>query len=125
MAFGSTPAERSRGWLIDIEDGSARSFTEEGVSVAWAPPVISPDGTRVVAQDADDQWRTYPVDGGESDAIPGVTEDDRVLQWADDGRGLFVGRRAGPAWKIRRVDLATGDEAPWTEITPRKPRDCE
>ena len=120
VAFGSTPAERSRGWLINIEDGSVRPFTEEGVSVAWAPPVISPDGARVVAQDADDQWRTYPVDGGESDAIPGVTEDDRIFQWTDDGRGLFVGRRAGPAWMVSRVDLASGDETPWTEITPRE-----
>jgi len=120
VAFGSIPAERSRGWLINIEDGSARSFTDEGVSVVWAPPVISPDGTRVVGQDADDRWTIYPVDGGPSVAIPGVTDDDRVLQWADDGRGLFVGRRAGPAWKVRRVDLESGDQAPWTEITPKE-----
>jgi Tol biopolymer transport system component len=120
VAFGSTPAERSRGWLINIDDGSARSFTDEGVSVVWAPPVVSPDGTRVVGQDADDQWTIYPVDGGPSVVIPGVADDDRVLQWADDGRGLFVGRRAGPAWKVRRVDLESGDQAPWTEINPKE-----
>jgi serine/threonine protein kinase len=120
VAFGSTPAERSRGWLINVDDGSVRPFTEEGVSVVWAPPVISPDGTRVVGQNVENRWRIYPVDGGPSGAIPGVTEDDRVLQWADDGRELFVGRRAGPAWQIRRVDLASGDETPWTEITPKE-----
>ena len=120
VAFGSTPAERARGWLINVGDGAARSFTEEGVSVAWASPVISPDGARVVAQDPANQWTIYPVDGGPAKALSGLAADDRVLQWADDGHGLFVGRRAGPGWRIRRVDLGTGDETPWTEVTPKE-----
>jgi hypothetical protein len=120
VAFGSTPAERTRGWLIDVGDGAARSFTEEGVSVVSASPVTSPDGARVVAQDPAKQWTIYPVDGGPTEALPGLAADDRVLQWAEDGRGLFVGRRAGPGWRIRRVDLDTGDETPWTEVTPKE-----
>jgi exodeoxyribonuclease III len=43
-----------------------------------------------------------------------------AFEWAEDGRAPFVGRRAGPAWHIRRLDLQTGREAPWTEITPRE-----
>ena len=35
-------------------------------------------------------------------------------------RALFVGRLEGPVWRIRRLDLQTGREAPWTEITPRE-----
>jgi dipeptidyl aminopeptidase/acylaminoacyl peptidase len=120
VAFGSTPAERSRGWVVSVDDGAARPFTDEGVSLVWATPIISPDGSRVVGQDAANQWRIYPVDGGPSDEIAGVPEDDRVLQWAEDGRALFVGRPVGPAWEIRRVDLGSGTETPWTEIAPRE-----
>ena len=118
VAFGSTPTERSRGFVLDAKDGAARPFTDEGVSVPWSAPVISPDGSRVVGQDAEGHSRLYSVDGGPSEPVPGLAGGDRVFQWAEDGRGLFVGRRAGPVWHIRRLDLQTGREAAWTEITP-------
>jgi Tol biopolymer transport system component len=119
-AFGSTPDGRSRGWVIDAKDGATRPFTEEGVSFALSNPVVSPDGARVVGRGAEGDSRLYPVDGGASEPVPGVAAGDRVLQWAEDGRSLFVGRRAGPGWQIRRLDLRTGRGAPWTEITPRE-----
>jgi Tol biopolymer transport system component len=124
VAFGSGPGERSRGWLIDAHDGTARPFTEEGVSVASSRsvsqvPVVSPDGTRVVGRDPEGHPRVYPLDGGSSELVPGVSEDDRVLQWTDDGGALFVGHRVGPVWKVRRLDLRTGRATPWTEIAPR------
>jgi Tol biopolymer transport system component len=123
VAFGSSPGERSRGWLIDAHDGTARPFTEEGVSVAGSRsasqvPVASPDGTRVVGRDAEGHPRVYPLDGGPSEPVPGVSEGDHVLQWTDDGGALFVGQRVGPAWKVRRLDLRTGRTTPWTEIAP-------
>jgi Tol biopolymer transport system component len=120
VAFGSTPTERSRGFVLDAKDGAARPFTDEGVSVPWSAPVVSPDGSRVVGQDAEGHSRLYSVDGGPSEPVPGLAGGDRVLQWAEGGRALFVGRRAGPVWRIRRLDLQTGREAPWTEITPRE-----
>lgn len=120
VAFGSAPTERSRGWLLDSKDGDARPFTDEGVSFAWSTPVVSPDGSRVVGQDAEGHPRLYSIDGGQSEPVPGLAADDRVFQWAEDGRALFVGRRVGPAWQIRRLDLQTGRGAPWIEITPRE-----
>ena len=120
VAFGSTPTERSRGWVLDTKDGAARPFTDEGVSVSWSAPIVSPDGSRVVGQDAEGHSRLYSVDGGPSEPVPGLAGGDRVVQWAEDGRALFVGRLEGPVWSIRRLDLQTGRAAPWTEITPRE-----
>ena len=120
VAFGSTPTERSRGWVLDAGDGAARPFTEAGVGFDSSMPVVSPDGSRVVGQDAEGHSRLYSVDGGPSEPVPGLASGDRVFQWAEDGRALFVGRRAGPAWRILRLDLQTGREAAWTEITPRE-----
>ncbi|HEX9185948.1 MAG TPA: protein kinase, partial [Vicinamibacteria bacterium] len=119
VAFGPSPGERSRGWVIAVDDGRARPFTEEGVSVVWEVPVVSPDGTRVVGRDPEGHPRVYPLDGGSSEPVPGVPGAERVLQWTDDGGALFVGRRAGPTWQVRRLDLRTGRETPWTEIAPR------
>jgi hypothetical protein len=82
-------------------------------------PVVSPDGTRVVGLDPEGHPRAYPLDGGSSEPVPGMSEDDRVLQWTDDGGALFVGHRVGPVWKVRRLDLRTGRATPWTEIAPR------
>jgi Tol biopolymer transport system component len=120
VAFGSTPTERSRGWVLAAKDGAARAFTDEGVSFVWSTPVVSPDGSRVAGRDAEGRSHLYSVDGGPSEPVSGMAGGDRVVQWAEDGRALFVGRRAGPAWHIRRLDLQTGREAPWTEITPRE-----
>jgi Tol biopolymer transport system component len=119
VAFGPSPGERSRGWVIDVDDGTVHPFTEEGVSVVWEIPVVSPDGTRVVGRDPEGRPRVYPVDGGSSEPILGLPEDDRVLQWTDDGGALFVGHRVGPVWQVRRLDLRKGRETPWTEIAPR------
>jgi hypothetical protein len=119
VGFGASPGERSRGWLVDVDDGAARPFTEEGVSAGWELPVVSPGGTRVVGRDPEGQPRVFPVDGGSSEPVPGAQEGDRVLQWTDDGEALFVGRRVGPAWHVRRLDLRNGRATPWTEIVPR------
>jgi antitoxin VapB len=88
VAFGSTPTERSRGFVLDAKDGAARPFTDEGVSVPWSAPVVSPDGSRVVGQDAEGHSRLYSVDGGPSEPVPGLAGGDRVLQ----GRGRLPGR---------------------------------
>jgi len=120
VAFGAAPSERSRGWVIDTDDGAARAFSEEGASFAWVEPVVSPDGSRVIGQDAGGRPRMYSLDGGPSQSISGMAEDERVLQWTEDGQALFVGMRVGPAWRVRRLDLETGSETPWAEIIPRE-----
>ena len=120
VAFGAAPTERSRGWVIDIDGGAARAFSEEGPSVVWAAPVVSPDGSRVIGQDAGGRPKIYSLDGGPPQSISGMAEDERVLQWAEGGKALFVGLRVGAAWQVRRLHLETGSETPWAEITPRE-----
>jgi Tol biopolymer transport system component len=117
-AIGPTPTERSRGWWLDPDGGAPRPFTGEGVSNARLAVVVSPDGSRLVARDTEGHYQAYPLDGGPPEPIPGVADDQRVVQWAEDGRALFVGRQAGPTWTIHRLDLESGEETPWTEITP-------
>ncbi len=120
VAFGAAPSERSRGWVINIGDGAARGFTEEGVSVLWSTPVVSPDGSKAIGYDVGGWPRVYPLESGPSREISGAAADERVIQWAEDGRALFVGRREGATWRVRRLDLETDRETSWTEISPRE-----
>ncbi|MEJ2205667.1 MAG: protein kinase [Gemmatimonadota bacterium] len=120
VVFGAAPNERSRGWVVDVDDGAARAFTEEGVGVVWLAPIASPDGSRVIGYDAGGRPGIFPLDGGPAQEISGVTENDRVVQWAEDGRTVFLGRREGPTWKVRRLDLETGSSTHWADIAPRE-----
>ena len=108
-----------RGYLLDPKGGPPRPFTDEGVEAVryWATP-ISPDGSRVMARDAQGHVNAYRVDGGTPEPIPGLSASDLPLEWSADGRAVFVTRIGELPWRIRRHELATGREEPWTEIAP-------
>jgi hypothetical protein len=93
---------------------------EEGIETSTLDFAIpaSPDGSRFVARHVQAGYNIYRVDGGAPQPIPGLAGDDVPVEWSEDGRALFVGRRAGASWQVRRLDIATGQSKPWTEITP-------
>jgi hypothetical protein len=68
------------------------------------------------------RFRLYPVDGGEGVAVPGVEPGDVPVDWADDGRSVFVlPRGRGPSLKVVRLDTRTGARTFWREIRPKDP----
>jgi hypothetical protein len=118
--FGTAPGRgHRRGYLLDPKGGPPRSFTDEGVEPVryWATPA-SPDGTRVLARDLQGRVNAYRVDGGPPEPIPGISPLDLPLEWSADGRAVFVARLGELSWRIRRHELASGRETPWTEIAP-------
>jgi Tol biopolymer transport system component len=121
VLFARTPGRGlRRGYVIDPRDGSPpRSFTDEGVEpVRWWAIPASPDGTRVVARAANGLVCVYRLDGGAPEPIGDLSPLDLPLEWTADGRALFVARLGELPWKVRRRELATGRETPWTEIAP-------
>ena len=120
VIFGTAPGRgHRRGYLLDPKGGPPRPFTDEDVEPVryWAIP-ISPDGTRVLARDAQGRVSAYRVDGGPPEPIPGLSPLDLPLEWSADGRAVFVARSREMPWRIRRHELASGRETPWTEIAP-------
>jgi hypothetical protein len=109
-----------RGYVIDPrQDGPPRPFTDEGVEpVRWWAIPASPDGTRVVARDAEGRVGAYRLDGGAPEPIADLSPLDLPLTWTADGRALFVARSGELPWKVRRHEIASGRETPWTEIAP-------
>ena len=120
VMFASKPGQGlRRGYVLDPEGGPPRPFTEEGVEAVryWAIP-ISPDSTRVVARDTKGRVSAYRIDGGAPESIAGLSPLDLPLEWSADGRALFVARQGELPIRIRRHELATGRETPWTEVAP-------
>jgi len=120
VMFAGKPGQGlRRGYVLDPRGGPPRPFTDEGVEAVryWTIPA-SPDSTRVVARDAEGSVSAYRVDGGPPEPIAGLSPLDLPLEWSADGRALFVARQGELPWRIRRHELATGRETPWTEIVP-------
>jgi dipeptidyl aminopeptidase/acylaminoacyl peptidase len=110
----------TRGYVVDPRtDAPPRAFTDEGVEPGryWSIPA-SPDGTRVVARDPQGRFSAYPIDGGAPEPIAGLSPLDLPLDWTADGRALFVSRCGELPWRVRRHEIATGRETPWTEVAP-------
>lgn len=111
------PGRPLRSFLTDAAGGAPRPVTPEGsVVVPGALP-----GGRVLARAADGAFATYPSAGGESEPVPWRLPSDPFLdavRVSGDGLFLFVREGSVPA-RLDRVDLRTGQRAPWMELGPR------
>jgi hypothetical protein len=58
------------------------------------------------------------VAGGEPRPLPGVSDQERIGGWSDDGRTLFIYKRNDLPVKVERVDLNSGKRELAREITP-------
>jgi Tol biopolymer transport system component len=108
------PGHGSRLYLWDAEGGKARALTPEryrGLSV-------SADGKRILVRGPDERSYVWSIDGGEPTPIPGVTADDGVIGWAQDGASIFVRKGGDLPARIVRMDLATGRSEKWRDLMP-------
>jgi hypothetical protein len=120
MMFGAEPGHAARGYVQTIDGGEPRPFTKEGVGAQrwWSLPV-SPDGTRVVAQNPDGSPGIYRVDGGTAETVRGLKSGEEPVQWTPDGQGLLVAHRDGIVWIVERLELTSGRRTPVREIRAR------
>jgi hypothetical protein len=124
VVLGSEANRQLRLYALDVAGGEPRPIAPEGV--VMNTNALSPDGRSFpgfrLGQGLQ-RFRLYPVDGGEDVAVPGVEMGDNPVDWADDGRGIFVVPRdgGGPSLKVIRLDVKTGGRTPWREIRPPDP----
>src|SRR5207302_3801150 len=124
IAFqGREPGHGWRYYMQDVEGGSPRPFTPEGITTGTVYGIlISPDGKSVIAVDAEQKAFLYSVEGGGSPRpILGLDPEDVVIRWSADGRSLLVARTAEMPIKVYRLDPATGHKELLKEITPADP----
>jgi Tol biopolymer transport system component len=123
--LGSEAERPLRLFALDAAGGPLRPIAPEGV--VMSSNTISPDGRSFLGfrtGQGPQRFRLYPVGGGEDVAVPGVEPGDSPVDWADDGRSLFVlpsGSRSQSSLKVVRLDTRTGARTPWREIRALDP----
>jgi len=103
-----------RTYVQDIEGSKPFAITPEGI----AGTRISPDGNLLFANESSGKRVLYPLSGGPTQEVHGLTDGDRVINWAADSRSLFVYTRGEFPVKIYRLDLSTGRKSLMREIRP-------
>ena len=119
VVLGSETGRPLRLFSLDATGGPLRPIAPEGV--VMNSNTISPDGRSFLGfrlGQPQQRFRRHPVGGGEDVAVPGVEPGDSPVDWADDGRSVFVLPSAGrgPSLKVVRLDTRTGTRTPWREI---------
>jgi dipeptidyl aminopeptidase/acylaminoacyl peptidase len=115
-AFIFRAAEANKGprTFIQTMDGSApRVVIPEGVRAA----LFSADGRSLVGIGTDGRWRLYPIAGGDSSDLAGITANDEPAGWSTDGRAILVATRTIPT-RLERVEVSTGARRVIRELRP-------
>ena len=112
--LGHEPGRPSRLFLLDLDTGSTKPLTPEGT----AGGAVSPDGKFVMVR-SQGKWMMWPVQGGEPTPVPGLNSDDRVMQWADDGKRLYLTHLGEfRPLHVYIFDLATQKRTLWKSLGP-------
>jgi len=115
---GSEASHRPRTYVQDIGGGEPRPVTSEGMTGV----LLSPDGKQIAAIDRYGEYYLCPVAGGEPRAIDGILDDDiGLLQWSGDGRALFVRGAGDLVLRIYKLDLSSGRQELWKELSAPDP----
>ena len=124
VVFAANAAgEKSRLYTQDVAGGPPRPITQEGVTFRFGT-FVSPDGSLVVAQDAEKRFLLYAVAGNGGPAsrpVPGLQEGERPIQWSADGRSLFVLGGNDRLAKVFLLDVVSGERTLWREFSSRDP----
>ena len=111
LASGIEAGHGARDYLIDLNDGSSKPFTPEGI----VGTELSPDGRSVAVIGPDKKHGIWPMDGSGFRPIPDLDSQYYVTGWAPDGKALYVAsdQRIDPTAKVYRVDVSTGKMEFW------------
>jgi Tol biopolymer transport system component len=122
VVFSANEKDRpSRVYVRDLQAGKESPITPEGVALEAATKTVSPDGRSVVAFSDGGKASVFSIEGGDPRPVAGLNPGDRVVQWASDGRFLYVVRREEMPVKVWLVDPTTGDRRLFKEIVPAEP----
>ena len=118
IVFGGNEKDRrGRIYLQDIDSGSIRAISPEGVGTA---ALATPDGRHVFGWTGGRLFK-YAVDEGAPVPLPFLNPDDRPVQSSPDGSVLYVWRTDAWPPAVDRVNTATGEREPWKTIQPADP----
>jgi serine/threonine protein kinase/Tol biopolymer transport system component len=121
---GISAGENLRYYVQALQGGKPQPITAADIQYERrSPMVVSPDGRRVAAVANDGRVRLYSTDPaapGQPSVVPGLATGFTPLQWCPDNR-LVLHRYDQLPPQLWKVDVHTGNLAPWKEVTPPNP----
>ena len=111
---GNLQGQASRCFQQEISGGALSPVTPEGTTNGK----VSPDGLRIYYATLDGASFLQSLAGGPAQPVPGLTPEDQVNLWSADGRALYLTRRADLAFRIEKLDLATGHRQLLRTVVP-------
>ena len=119
LAAGIEPGHGVRDYLIDLNTGTAKAITPEGVSGTQ----VSPDGKNVAVTESDGKYGVWPLDGSGLRPIPGLDYSYSVIGWTPDGAAVYVisSQLREKTAKVYRVNVATGKMEFWKTFGEANP----
>lgn len=107
-----------RTYVQDVDGGEPRPVTPDG----FVGLLLSPDGRMLATVDRYGEYYLCPVDGrADPQPLGGYVDGDTLLQWAADGKSLFIRESGNLVLRIHRLDLSTGAREFWRELVPPDP----
>jgi eukaryotic-like serine/threonine-protein kinase len=111
VARGIEAGHGARDYLINVNDGTAKPLTPEGL----VGTNLSADGSKVAVLGGDGKWGVWPLDGSGFQLIPGLDSKYHVTGWSPDGASVYVqtSHQQERIARILQVDVKTGKMQPW------------
>jgi Tol biopolymer transport system component len=101
---GNVAGQGSRLFESDLEGGAPRGIGPAGLEVEF--PVVSPDGRMVAAVNAEGEVFVIPLEGGDPVTVSAAEPGEFPIQWASDGRSLYVYRPDEIPARVYQVAVA-------------------
>jgi len=114
LACGDEPSRALRCYVLDVAGGPPKPFMPEGLS----SPRIAPDGGSLAATQPDGTHVLFTVSNQQTRPIPGLTREDEIAGWSDDGMALLVYSSTVVPSNLDRVDVKTGARTLVRELAP-------
>jgi hypothetical protein len=109
--------------MQDIESDKIEAVTPEGTNgFSYA---LSPDGKSIAAVGPDDKAYLFPVPSGDPRPIKGLEPGEVPVEWAADGRSLYVYQGGELPAKVFRLELDSGKRTLWKQLMPPDPAGVE
>ena len=113
--FGAKPGVGNRVFLMDWEGRDVRVLGPED---AAGSPKFSADGKRAVIRSSKAGAQIWNLDGGAPTDLPGLGPTERVIQWSEDGRLLYLRTLFVLPVELSRYEVATGRKTAWQKLEP-------
>ncbi|HVN76640.1 MAG TPA: protein kinase [Thermoanaerobaculaceae bacterium] len=124
IVFSGNEADHGvRLYVQDVDGGKPRAITPEGVSATAF--MISPDRESVAAVGPNEKGYLYPVGDGPARPIPGFAVGEEPVEWAPNGRSLYIYRPGELPARVFRLDVASGERTLWRQLMPSDPAGVE